>query len=236
MISAKMEEKKERNYLSVTCRSDMSGMHIASIYRNRSQQMHAVLPYVVCGLQNNKKCLYITSEKNRGQICSGLEICGLDYDSYIQSGQLVFMDKAETYLKDGFFAPFRMLDNLEYSHYETLKNGYRGLRGAGEMDWAAEGVPGSDKLLDYEVQLNNTLYRKRLSTLCQYEEPKFPEELLLRVLYTHPKVIIYGELYDNPFYIPPERFEKDGNYKYRPGYYQELRDRIIAGTVSKDPA
>ena len=225
------EEKKKSTNLALACRSEMSGMHICSIYKEKSELMQTLLPYLVCGLKNNKKCLYIKSEMTKSEICDGLQACGIDPDIYVQSEQLVFMDKTETYLKDGFFAPFRMLDYLEYAHYDTLKNGYRGLRVAGEAHWALDNPPGAERLIDYESQVNNTLYRKRASALCLYDETIFPEDLLLRMLYTHPKVAIYGELYNNSFYISPERFDQDGKYKYRAGYYPELRDKIIAGTA-----
>jgi len=67
--------------------------------------------------------------------------------------------------------------------------------------------------------------------ICQYNENTFPEDTLLGALYTHPKVIIYGVLYDNPFFIPPEYFEKRKNQEYFPATYQQARDKIIALTT-----
>ena len=203
------------------------GMHICNIYRDQEERLSISVTYILSGLELKERCVYIADKDIQDATLLRLEQAGIRPEKHIESGQLVFLTKDESYLLAGYFSPFRMIDQIEYSHYETLKKGYHGLRGAGQMSWALEKSPGSDKLVDYENQVNAIFPNKRMSALCAYDETKFPEDVLLDVLYTHPKVIIYTTLYDNPHYIPPEIFSKRQRDKYSPGDYQRIRDSII---------
>ena len=203
------------------------GMHVCSIYRNKEEQLSVIIPYLIFGLKHNERCVYVIGENTKEDICRLLNESGIRSNSYIQSGQLVFLNKEDTYLREGFFAPQRMLDLVENAHYEALRDGHYGLRGTGEMSWVLEELPGSDKLIDYESKINQIFPRKKMAVICQYDETKFPENVLLEVLHTHPKVIIYGTVYENPHYISADEFADHLEYKYPPGTYQKLRDNII---------
>jgi hypothetical protein len=210
------------------CQEDMFGAHICSIYRDTDEQLTAIIPYIVFGLKRNEKCLYIIDQNDPEYLYHRLKVAGIRPVHHIQSGQLSFLNKEQTYLKEGFFSPIAMFDMLQQYHYETLKSNYMGVRGTGEMSWASDNPPNiMNLLLDYESRLNSFLPSKRMVAVCQYNEKKFQEEVLLNVLYTHPKVIIYGNLYANSFYKPPERFEREKNLEYLPGTYQQVRDKII---------
>jgi hypothetical protein len=206
---------------------DSLGMHFCGIYRNEEELLSVSIPYLLYGLEYNQRCLYIADKELQLKICSELDKTGIRTIKYIESGHFIFLTKEESYLLAGYFSPFRMIDQIEYSHYETLKKGYGGLRGAGEMGWALENFPGSDKLIDYENQINVIFPNKRMSVVCFYNETKFPEDVLLNVLYAHPKAIIYGKTYNNPHYIPPEKFANAETKNRSSGEYQQIRDSII---------
>jgi hypothetical protein len=222
------KNKTQVNLTQKYATESLFGTHMCSIYRNIHEQLSVVIPYLLYGLRHNERCVYIVDENTREEICSRLEAFGMQPNERIWAGQLTFLGKDETYLADGFFVPLRMYDLIERAHYQALKGGYLGLRGTGEMTWTLDGHPGSNRLLPYESELNKSFSHRRFVTICQYNEKKFPENVMLGVLYSHPKVIIYGTLYDNPFYIPPERFEEEIGKEYVPGAYQNLRDKIIS--------
>lgn len=204
------------------------GTHLCSIYRNKNEQLSAAIAYLTFGLRHNERCLYVTAENSKEEICERLKASGISPQDYIGSRQLLFFTSRETYLEEDFFSCLRMLDKLENAHYEALRDGYSGLRGSGEMGWAIGKPPGSGRLIEYESLLNQAISRRRTIAFCQYDETQFTKDILLNVLYTHPKVIIYGTLYDNPHFLPTQEFSMKMEEPYVPGTYEKLRDSILA--------
>lgn len=203
------------------------GAHLCSIYRDKTEQLSVVAPYLAFGLQHNERCVYIAGDTGQEEVCRVLNGSGIDVDGCIKQGQLVFLTREETYLKHNFFSPLSMFAMLQDAHYEALRAGYSGLRGSGELNWVAQDFSGVDRVVEYEREINYLFPHYHLIALCQYSETIVPENILFGVLRTHPKVVIYGMLYDNPFYIHPTVFSKEGDDGYQPGKYYELRNRLI---------
>jgi PAS domain S-box-containing protein len=80
------------------------------------------------------------------------------------------------------------------------------LRVTGEMSWALQGLPGSERLIEYEAKLNGFFPGSKSLAICQYDRQRFAPELLLDVLTTHPIAAIGTQVYDNFYYIPPAEF------------------------------
>lgn len=204
------------------------GSHICSIYRNKQEQLPAAVHFLANGLKQNERCVYVIDIDGQADICLGLRDLGIDIDSCIRKRQMIFLTKEQAYLKDDYFSPLAMLGLIKDAHYQALKTGYNGLRCAGEGNWAGRQYPGVGMIIDYEREVNSLFLRNRLNALCLYNEEVMPEKILHGVLQTHHKVIIYGAMYNNPFYIPPEEFENQIREEYKPGTYQKLRDSIIS--------
>ncbi|MFO8033608.1 MAG: MEDS domain-containing protein [Candidatus Bipolaricaulota bacterium] len=119
-------------------------------------------------------------------------------------GQLVFLTRDESYPSEGEFDPERMIALLRQETERAREEGYAALRVTGEMSWALRGLPGSERLIEYEVMLNQFLPGSACIGLCQYDRRRFSPEVLLDVLRTHPIAVIGTEVYDNVYYVPPE--------------------------------
>jgi hypothetical protein len=168
------------------------GDHLCCIYRDFKDQMGVIIPYFVSGLGNHEKCLYITDEKGKEDICSAFRRAGVELEKHIVSGQFVFLTNEDAYLKGGCFDPDRMIAALSEAERDSLKDGYTGLRVTGEMTWIFTGLPGTERLIEYEAKLNMFFPGSRTIAICQYHEPRFSPDLLLDVIHTHPKVVIDG--------------------------------------------
>lgn len=203
------------------------GTHLCSIYRDKAEQLSVVAPYFAFGLQHNEKCVCIVGEAGQEDVCRALGRLGIDTENYIRQGQLSFRTKEESYLRDEFFSPLAMLDLIEQTHYSALKAGYSGLRASGELNWVAQDFPGTSRVIDYEREANFLFRHNRLIALCQYNEKVVPENILLGVMHTHPKTVIHGRLYDNPFFVPPDIHGRQADKEYPPGEYYKLRDSLI---------
>lgn len=182
------------------------GEHICSIYSNRQEQLALIVPFVLIGLARHEKCLYIVDENTREGLTAAFKELGTDISGCEASGQFVFLTKENSYLKEGLFDPERMLQLLQEAQEEALRQGYNGLRVTGEMTWVFAGLPGSEKLAEYEAKLNRFFPQSKATAVCQYNEARFPAGILLDVIHTHPLVFLCGALCRNPYYVPAEIF------------------------------
>ena len=99
-------------------------------------------------------------------------------------------------MKDGAFDPDGMISMLARETELALQEGYAALRVTGEMTWALRGLPGSERLMEYEAKLNGFFPGSRALAICQYDRRRFSPEVLLDVLTTHPFAVIGTRIYD----------------------------------------
>ena len=211
------------------------GDHLACIYKTRKEQLSIVVPFILTGLKNNEKCIYIADENTKQEIIEAFKKV-TDIDKYIKKNQLELLTKEEAYLKDGYFDPDRMIELLSQNEKKALKNRYKGLRVTGEMTWIFTKLPGVERLIEYEAKLNYFFPKSKCSALCQYNEGKFDPEILLDVIHNHPKLIIYDTLYENPHFLSPDEFFARMKGKIYWNTYEKVRDNIIERKKIKEKA
>ncbi len=105
-------------------------------------------------------------------------------------------------MQGGCFDPTQMIARLRQKMNQALAEGYTALCVAGETTWALRELPSSERLIEYEVQLNTFLPSSRCRVLCQYDMRRFPPATLLDILRTHPFVAVGTEVYKNLYYTP----------------------------------
>ena len=196
------------------------GDHLCSIYRTREEQLSVIIPYMLGGLKMNEACIYILDDRTGKEICYYVTKAWSENSLELKRNQWKFLVKEDAYLREGYFDPDKMIALLRETEEEATRGGFAGLRATGEMTWIFSKLPGTEKLIEYESKLNLFLPGSRSRAICQYDENRFDEDILLKVIYTHPKVLLYGNLFDNPFFIPPEHFdrtveERKGKQDYR---------------------
>ncbi len=182
------------------------GEHLCCMYLTDEEHRDIVVSFIRDGLQRGDKVVYITDSSTQETVLHYLHQAGLDSDRYTQSGQLVFMSSWDTYLQEGKFDPDYMIQFLSRETDKALEEGCSSLRLTGEMSWALRGLPGSERLMEYEAKLNQFFSQNRAIGLCQYDMRRFESKTLLDVLDTHPLVFVGKKCYDNIYYVPPEDF------------------------------
>src|SRR5581483_9053561 len=129
---------------------------------------------------------------------------GIDLSALESSGKAGTFVFENAYLKDRCFSADRMLRMIEATLSTARQEGFRWVRGFGEMHWALTGLPGTEELVEYEARVNDIEYSDPL--VCIYDVNRFPGRVLMDILCTHPKVILNGRIVENEFYVPPEQF------------------------------
>lgn len=183
--------------------SDLApGQHACCIFGSEEERDLAVGTFMAHGLQRGERVVYITDGGTRDQALRMLGTAGMKGGSVGGRDQLIQLTSDDTYVAGGRFDPERMIDLLRRETDRALDEGFQGLRITGEMTWALRGVPGSERLMEYEARLNEHLPDTRCLTLCQYDRRRFTPEVLLDVLITHPYALIGDRLYQNHYYLP----------------------------------
>ncbi len=182
------------------------GDHVFFLYDGEEEHRALLTPYLRQGLERKEKVIYIADAHPAETILGYLRGDGVEVEPYLDSGQLAVLPAKEAYLLGGAFDPDRVIDLLRSQTELALAEGYSALRATGETTWALRGVPGSERLLEYEAKINRLLPGSRLLGLCQYDRRLFDPSLLLDAGLTHPKALIGGELCINTYYISPEEF------------------------------
>jgi PAS domain S-box-containing protein len=179
------------------------GDHVCCIYDTDEEHRNIVTPFLRKGLERNEKVVYIVDARDKKTIINYLKTDGVDVEHYQKKGQFSILTSTDTYLKGGVFEPDWMISILSSDTQKALDEGYTALRVTGEMSWALRGLPGSERLIEYENKLNTFLPGSRCLAICQYDRRQFDAGILLNVLLTHPFVFIGANLYHNFYYTSP---------------------------------
>ena len=175
------------------------GDHLCSIYQNKVQQFSQLVPFILEGLQQNQKCIYIQDSNSQEEIIHQFNQFGIDLGPYLTSKQMEIVQKDLVYLQNGIFDKNIVESSIKGIVERALADGYTGIRGTAEMDWAGS-ISNTKNLLDYESELKNIFSNLAVTSICQYNELSFSKDILKDIVLTHPFVIIYGKLYTNKYF------------------------------------
>lgn len=178
------------------------GQHVCCLYETEEEHQAVLTPFLRHGLERGEKVLYIVDAHTAETVLGYLRDDGLDVRPYLARGQLTILTRDETYTRQGSFDPDAMIALLRAETERALAEGYPALRVTGEMTWPLQGLPGSERLMEYEAKLDEFLPASKCLAICQYDQRAFDPTLLLDVLCTHPIVAVGTEVYDNPATCP----------------------------------
>lgn len=161
------------------------GSHSAMTYSSADELRSIVGPYVAAGLEHGDRCVYILGDRSLIELVDGLDRAGIDVPKHAADGSLQIMRAQQVYLGTGRFDPAALADLVQSILGRALREGFQGLRAAGEMGWALSGTPFAE-LVEYELRLDRTLFLdRRLTGLCLYDDRRFGWEALAAIRAAH---------------------------------------------------
>ena len=202
------------------------GEHLCCIFRTPEEHRQVLTRFLRDGLERRQKVLYVYDATPEETIKAYLRDDGIDPAPYLRSGQLVLIPASQAYLRHQVFRPEEMLEFWKEKLIRAQAEGYAVLRVTGETTWAERGYPGTERFMEYEARLNEVVPGSPVIVLCQYDLHKTSPRVLLEVLLTHPVTGVGTDLFDNFYYLPPEKFLSSQAEAARlQSYLQELKDR-----------
>ena len=169
-----------------------------------SEQLPVIVPFLLEGLKNNWRCLYVGRPEVARMVEQALVANGVNFVWEARRGALV-ISSDRSHLSAGTFNPRRMVDWLSKSIDDAVQAGFEGLCATGDMRWELGEDENFDCLLEYEARLEQLFRNKPLRGICQYHRDMVPHHAVRNALVTHRSAYLGAALKpDNFFYIPPE--------------------------------
>lgn len=179
------------------------GTHMCLIYNDDEERRVSVGRFLEAGLQEGEKVAYFADIMSPAEVRTWLSEMDI---ALPEDEQLAITNAEETYCPEGEFKPRNMLDTLRAFHGACHDAGYPAGRVSGEMSWALRGIPGSDRLMEYEALVNDVLVTHPITAICQYDVRRFDGAMIFDVLKVHPMMVVHGRVVKNPYYMKPQDF------------------------------
>ncbi|HEY4937629.1 MAG TPA: MEDS domain-containing protein [Actinomycetota bacterium] len=183
------------------------GDHICALYVSQTERDQIMLPFLRAGLQAGHKCFCVVDSSPTSQV---LEDLGDDDATLaaLSEHQLELFTAGETYLRTRPFSTGGILDFLrENVQVAAAEGDYAFSRITGEMPWALHDLPDErEEFFRYEAELNRFAPKYPQAILCLYDLGHFGGGILLDLLRTHPKLVVSGQLVENPYYLSPDQY------------------------------
>lgn len=181
------------------------GTHFCGLYETSAERDEIMFGFLAQGIRKSELLVCCPAEADHDHAldhvcarCSGQPRPGEESFRLLRSKEL--------YHPKGQFDPKDMLDAHDAIWAENLQQGKRNVRGTAEMGWALEKIPGVEKLMAYESLLNTFIWGKDWISICMYDVNRFSGSIIMRVLQVHPFVITGGGIFENPYFVPPEKW------------------------------
>lgn len=180
--------------------------HICMVYENEEQRNRIVTDFLSIGLSQGELVQYFTDYTDPEDIRSWLKDTGVEVQSCEEHGHFTIKKAENAYCPHGHFIPHEVIDGMKARYKVAEANGYKASRVASEMSWALRGIPGSERVLEYEALINLIAVNYPHIGMCQYDANKFDGATIFKVLQIHPYIIAHGQVVHNPYYLTSEKF------------------------------
>ncbi len=174
------------------------------IYADDQEHKEIVSKFVESALPEQERVSYFADVLSSEDLPAHLTRLGIRLPQERTGGHFEGDLAHRVYCPDGTFIPQRMVDRVRELYLESVREGYSGARATGEMTWALKGLPGSERLIEYESGLNAVARECPVTLACQYDARRFSGATLYDVLNVHPYMIVRGQIVRNPYYRTQE--------------------------------
>lgn len=169
------------------------GTHLCMIFNDERERQKSIFKFLAAGLTANEKVDYLVDTKTPQEFMDAF-LENIDED----------LKKSERLRNLNLW----VAENI-YCPHGNREKGFSNARASGEMTWALKGIPGSDRLMEYEALINELVVTHPITAVCQYDTNCFDGKTIFDVLRVHPMVISHGQIIQNPFYMKPQDFLKE---------------------------
>ncbi len=168
------------------------GTHFCQFYQTKPDLMDILVPYFKAGLENNEFCLWLTSQSVEvDEAKKALRKAILDFDTYLENGQIEFISYMHWYLIEGSFDSTSTLNGWVEKLYKGLANGYDGLRLNEYTFWLKK--EDWNSFFNYIEKIDKLIENYPIIALCPYFLSKFKATEIIYVFINYQFALIKRE-------------------------------------------
>lgn len=180
--------------------------HLCLFHLDAPRLWPLVVTFLRAGFDAGERCLYVAEEHTPEAVLSALEAHGLAASALVQQRRLMVLRADDSHLTAFPFSPDQAVRAWQSAAETAVTEGHAGLRLVSDMSWALRSASTLAQLAEYEARAGQCFAGASINALCHYNQHRFPEEILLDALRTHPRVALGGNVHDNLFHLPPDLF------------------------------
>jgi hypothetical protein len=189
--------------------------HVCVFYRGPEERDTVLAAFLGAGLSEGDKCLCIADSTD-----AETEAARLDPHHRRTGPDQLTVLPATAYLTDGRFVPERVYSQWDSIIGGWVDDGYRHVRGTGELSWfLRQKTDDATPLLEYEALCNKLVKRRPATIFCLYDLDLLDAGLLPGVLRHHSAALARGVLFRAPRPLPqsdgPEADGSGGGHPWR---------------------
>jgi len=165
------------------------GTHLCFFYDSINDYFDILKPYIKAGLENNEFCSWIIPKNLETE--KALEILQTaipNLDCYQRKRQIEILQYSECYLNKGRFDGDAVITNWGNKLDKALSAGFDGLRVEGDVSWV--GTNRWRLFKDYESEIGNVIFNKKILVICSYPLKKIGASKIIDIIENHQFALI----------------------------------------------
>jgi DNA-binding CsgD family transcriptional regulator len=178
------------------------------MFIDEMERRSVIHPFVRAGLHEQEDVSYFADALVTELFDRAIDERSATTVSHDELARLNVTTVDEAYFPTGVFVPDEMIARLRGIYESSRSREAAGCRITGEMNWALRGVPGAERVIEYEASINPLVAECPFTVICQYDTELFDGEMLFEILSVHPLMVVRGQIMRNPYYRSAEEVEE----------------------------
>jgi hypothetical protein len=184
------------------------GSHVCLIYDSEAERRWVMANFFRAGLAAGEDTVYF-ADSGVQETIEWLALEGVPAGAEVAEGCVRVLSAEAAYYPHGYFSAEDTIGRVRSLSRDAEERGYSVLRGTGEVGWVTRGVRGSEEHLEYEVRVTPMCQECTVTALCQFDARLWEGQALFNMLRVHPRMMVRGQVMENPYYLTPEEFYRE---------------------------
>lgn len=194
--------------------------HACLIYENDKEWQKIIIPFLLAGLQQGEKCVYLVNRRTKDEIRHYLKEEGVDVNGKEISGQLVILDLDNLPLNNNKHDVQQIYQYCVDFIEKSIAEGYTLVRLSCEDVFSFTKFDSAASIVKLNSKLNCEYFsRYPCITLAQYNRRETMPELLRYAIMSHPILINDGRIFKNFFSVLNDRYFNSNHNEWEIDYW-----------------
>ncbi|MCL5110648.1 MAG: MEDS domain-containing protein [Chloroflexi bacterium] len=186
------------------------GSHICQLYNQPGEALDVSVSLLRNGLASEDRCFWAGPEQSAVEVQAALEHALAKAKRSPAPGQLTFITEKDALLNGGRFDAYHLVSAHQTFIAQSVKDGWRLVRGVVDMTWLTRGIASSQDILKYEAACDAvfTFQNAPIVAVFQYDYSRLSGAVVVELLKLHPIAIVGNFIKRNPYYLNSEEYLK----------------------------